>query len=450
MSTLPGSRGLHAGTPAHRPPSESSPSTRPSWTAAQPSFDNSTLNSFLKARKAKESSSEKPVSNLFKAPPEEMGKWAKSSQLFRPRVDTEASEANPQRNVAKDSHKDSFQVKRLFEQSLSTYQPKPQTRPKQETVVSRTPQEPRPANPYADIIKSKRSSMDIESDLFAGINADSSAEIPNHQKPTFQSKVSPKSTSQSILSPKTVADFNTSQKPAFPNVSLDNLFAKLDVNQNKSSITETSRGSYTKLSQPFKVSDSSLRNIMKSLQEEKPQASPSHSGRPVQQFGFMSARQQQPTAARSTPNTPTPFQHPDLIHEAPEGMKHVDSTHWQSSSREKWTYEVDPQVEAEREAERLLAADAKAHMTQEERDTEMEEQMEKMMELDKLVDRAKAAKFKVGLKDMAIWKGDVQRVEAPQEITVSKSLYIPPSISVTNFAGLLKVPLGMGKWFSGR
>ena len=448
MSTLPGSRGLHAGTPAHRPPSESSPSTRPSWTAAQPSFDNSTLNSFLKARKAKESSSEKPVSNLFKAPPEEMGKWAKSSQLFRPIVDTEASEVNPQRNVAKDSHKDSFQVKRLSEQPLSADQPKPQTRPKQETFVSRTPQEPRPANPYADIIKSKRSSMDIESDLFAGINADSSVEIPNHQKPTFQSKVSPKSTSQSNLSPKITANLNASQKPAFPNVSLDILFAKLDVNQNKSSISETSKGSYTKLSQPFKVSDSSLRNIMKSLQEEKPRASPSHSERPVQQFGFMSARQQ-PTAARPTPHTPAPFQHPDLIHEAPEGLKRIDSTQWQSSSREKWTYEVDPQVEAEREAERLLAADTKAHMTQEERDTEMEEQMEKMLELDKLVNRAKAAKFKVGLKDLAIWKGDVQRVEAPQEITVSKSLYIPPSISVTNFAGLLKVPLGMGNWYLG-
>ena len=77
----------------------------------------------------------------------------------------------------------------------------------------------------------------------------------------------------------------------------------------------------------------------------------------------------------------------------------------------------------------------------------MEEQMEKMLELDKLVDRARAAKFRVGLKDLAIWKGDVQRVEAPEEITVPKSLYIPPSISVTNFAGLLKVPLGMGNCF---
>src|SRR5208282_3754753 len=136
MSTLPGSRGLHAGAPAHRPPSESSPSTRPSWTAAQPSFDNSTLNSFLKARKAKESSPEKPGSNLFKPPPEEMGKWAKSSQLFRPRVDAEAPEANPRRNIGKDSQQNPFEVKRLLEQSLSTDQLKPQTRSKLKTVPS--------------------------------------------------------------------------------------------------------------------------------------------------------------------------------------------------------------------------------------------------------------------------------------------------------------------------
>ena len=450
MSTLPGSRGLHAGTPTHRPPSESSPSTRPSWAAAQPSFDNSALNSFLKARKSKESSSEKPVSNLFKPPPEEMGKWAKSSQLFRPSVDAEAPEVNPQRNIRKDLQQNPFQVKRLLEQSLSTDLPKHQARPKQDALASPAPQNPTLVNPYADIIKSKRSSMDIENDLFAGIDGDSSVEIPRpqkpavqfnvSQKPTFQPKVSQMSASQPNLSPKIASNSNASQNPRFPNVSLDNLFAKLDVNQNK---PNASKGSYTKSSQPFKVSDTSLRNIMKSLQEEKPHAPPSHSERAVQQFGFMSARQKEPTAARPTLKTQKPFQHPDIIHEAPEGLKRIDSSEWQSSSREKWTYEVDPQVEAEREAERLLAADAKARMTQEERDTEMEEQMEKMLELDKLVDRAKAAKFRVGLKDLAIWKGDVQRVEAPEEITVPKSLYIPPSVSVTNFAGLLKVPLGM-------
>jgi hypothetical protein len=382
-----------------------------------------------------------------------MGKWAKSSQLFRPRVDAEPREVDSQRNVGKDSQQNPFQVKRLLEQSLSEDQPKPQPRPKQETVVSPASQEPRPVNPYTNIVKSKRSSMDIESDLFAGIDADSSVEISNSQKPavqsevsqklTFQPKVSQKSTSQSNLSQKIASGSNTSQKPAFSSVSLDNLFAKLDVNQNKPQTPDGSRGSYTKSSQPFKVSDSSLRNIMKSLQEDKPLAPPSRSERPIQQFGFMSARQQQPASARPTPQTQTSFQHPDIVHEAPEGLKSIDSTQWQSSSREKWTYEVDPQVEAEREAERLLAADAKAHMTQEERDAEMEEQMEKMLELDKLVNKAKAAKFRVGLKDLAIWKGDVQRVEAPQEIAVPKSLYIPPSISVANFAGLLKVPLGM-------
>ena len=60
----------------------------------------------------------------------------------------------------------------------------------------------------------------------------------------------------------------------------------------------------------------------------------------------------------------------------------------------------------------------------------------------KLVQRARGAYFKVGLKDLALWEPERQRVEAsPLEITVRKDLYVPPSVSVSNFAGLLKVPL---------
>jgi hypothetical protein len=129
-------------------------------------------------------------------------------------------------------------------------------------------------------------------------------------------------------------------------------------------------------------------------------------------------------------------------------MKRIDPSQWQSSSREKWTYEIDPTKEAEQEAERLLAGDPRSRMTEEEKVLESEEQKEQMKELDKLINRAKAAKFKVGMKEMAIWEGEKQRVEAPvTEIAVQKSLYIPPSVSVSNFANLLKVPLGMDKFF---
>ena len=81
----------------------------------------------------------------------------------------------------------------------------------------------------------------------------------------------------------------------------------------------------------------------------------------------MSARQQlhattEPQLSSSlirstTSRLSTTKMHPDLIQEAPEGMKRIDTSQWQSSSREKWTYEVDPQKKAEAEAERLLAAD---------------------------------------------------------------------------------------------
>ena len=407
MSGIPGSRGLHAATPAQRPPSESGPSSsRPTWTAAQPSLDNSALNSFLKARKAKESGSPTaPVGNLFKAAPEDMGKWAKSSPLFRPRPN-----APPRLDGGIFS---TPRTPRKQEQvPLESPFRNTQQYNNQETTTS--PEEPRRKNPYADMLKSKKSTFDIENDLFAGITTDTTP--------------------------------NTAKRPdvkANANI-MDSLFAKLDTEKH----TEKSKGSYTKSSQPFKVSDSSIRNIMKSLQG-KTAARPAE--KPKHQFGFMSARQQpqattEPQLSSSirsaTSRLSTTKMHPDLIQEAPEGMKRIDTSQWQSSSREKWTYEVDPQKEAEAEAERLLAADPKSRMTEEERELESEEQKEKMRELDKLIQRAKAAKFKVGMKEMGLWEHDKQRVEAPLEIVVQKNLYIPPSVSVSNFANLLKVPLG--------
>src|SRR5436190_20035385 len=94
MLTLSGSRRIHVGTPAKRPPStESASPSRPNW--AQSSFDNSTLNAILKAspRKGKrdDTTPPKPISHLFKPSAEEMGKWAKSSELFHPSVNRQTS-----------------------------------------------------------------------------------------------------------------------------------------------------------------------------------------------------------------------------------------------------------------------------------------------------------------------------------------------------------------------
>ena len=411
MSTLPGSRGLHAGTPAPRPPSESlSASSKPSWTAAQPSFDNSALDSFLKARKAKESESGPvPVGNLFKATPEELGKWAKSSQLFRPGP---SAPPRPDTGILLRERTSRSERRDPLDQ------PARDTRKYNNRNTSTSLERPKQINPYTDVIKSKKSAYDIENDLFAGITTESVHE--SCKKPNLQA--------------------NTKL--------MNDLFANLDTQKQ----IEGSKGSYTKSSQPFKVSDSSIRNIMKSLQQKPPEAPPE---KPVQQFGFMSARQQPSTTTKpqvssssarpSTTRSSTvrEVQHPDLIREAPDGLKRIDTAQWQSSSREKWTYEVDPRKEAEAEAERLLAADTRSRMTEEEKEAESEEQKEKMKELDKLINRAKAAKFKVGMKDIGLWEYDKQRVEAPVEIVVQKNLYIPPSVSVSNFANLLKVPLGM-------
>ena len=258
--------------------------------------------------------------------------------------------------------------------------------------------------------------MEIEHDLFAGVGAES--ETPP-------------------------------EKPKSSDFSVDSVFAGLNVDTFNTP-TKSSKCPYTKLSQPFKVSDNSIQNILKSVPLNQRPAEPPPSHRPVQQFGFMNTRLQQqsvpngPTPSPSTRSPSTQFQHPDLVQEVAEGVKLIDTTQWHSWSRETWQYEIDPRAEAELEAERILAADEKARLTPEELESQSEEQRTKMAEIEKLIQRAKGAKFKVGLKEMALWKNEVQRVEAPEEITVQRRVYIPPSISVANFANLLKLPLGNG------
>ena len=175
---------------------------------------------------------------------------------------------------------------------------------------------------------------------------------------------------------------------------------------------------------------------------------PTRPTKPVASFGFMSASQRQPPPTdrpltkKNVSSSPATA---DLVPVAAEGRIRVDTSSWRSSSRESWVYEVDPQKEIEREAERLLAEDRAKGETRsrEEQRQAREEQEEKLQwEHRKLIERARGAYFKVGLKDLALWEPERQREEAsPLEITVRKDLYVPPSVSVSNFAGLLKVPL---------
>jgi hypothetical protein len=167
----------------------------------------------------------------------------------------------------------------------------------------------------------------------------------------------------------------------------------------------------------------------------------------------MSASKRQPTNPSDSPPEPsrpkpafTSSSHADLVPIAEDGRIRIDTSTWRSSSRETWDYEVDPQKEIEREAERLLAEDLARGETrsraEQQAAREAEEQLQEA-EMAKLVARARGAMFKVGLKDLALWEPERQREEAsPLEIVVRKELYIPPSVSVSIFAGLLKVPLG--------
>jgi hypothetical protein len=142
---------------------------------------------------------------------------------------------------------------------------------------------------------------------------------------------------------------------------------------------------------------------------------------------------------------PEPEHHPDLIAALPDGIQRIESTAWQSSSRENWTYDINTKAEAEAEAERILENDPRARMTEEQLEAERLQQIERKKDIGRLVAKAKAMNFKVGYNDLGVWKGEYQKsaLEEVQEITVQKKAYIPESISVANLSHLLKVSLGL-------
>lgn len=264
--------------------------------------------------------------------------------------------------------------------------------------------EPKIENPFEKILKSKKSATDIESDLFAGIKEVVDA-------PKAGSSTSPaKSSIDNILS-------------NFSSPKLDGL---------STSFTQ-------KVNPPFRVSQEHVQKILESATSAgrtgASEVAATESDRPVQQFGFLAARQR-PTASPSEKES-VPIAIDDLGDV--DDVKRVSSTAWRSASREQWTYEVEPDKEEEgkKEAEAITA-----FIEQETEVDEIKSKEQKKRELKKLKDRAVRARFRKNLNGLAEWVEPLQKSEAPLEITVQKELYIPPSISVANFASLMKMPLG--------
>ena len=129
-----------------------------------------------------------------------------------------------------------------------------------------------------------------------------------------------------------------------------------------------------------------------------------------------------------------------LIDEAGD-VKRTASTEWRSASREKWTYEVEEEKSEEDPLNGL--ADLIPQVAEGDELALEEEQTQKKRDMNKLKKRAAIARFKTRVGDIGVWVEESQKVEAPLELKIQKELYIPPSISVANFANLLKIPLGM-------
>lgn len=395
-ATISGSRSLHAGTPAKRPPAEAEAARQPVWTAAQPAIDASGINAFIKAKRAeRESANMQTAVPLFRPAREGMGKWSKTGPLRPPAANLERTRRQ-ENSVAQKASGPA--VARQTSLDSITMNGEPRGTVGESTTQNR-------ANPFTDILNSKKSASDIESDLFAGISS-----IP----------------------------MNATTQPTEPSSSLGNLFRSTERDKISKSATRADsrkpKTSYTKSSQPFRISDSSVQDIVKTLgKAQEASRTNSQSEGDFYEFGFMT------TDSRSTPAIPV--QKPKLEAFVPiqeEGKRLVYSASWNSASRDKWSYEVNTLSEAEKEAERILKEEAKKlKMTEK----ESQERQMQMGEIENLKQAALKARFKLSAADLALWKPEPEKSEAPLDIKVQKPLYIPPSISVANFANLMKEPL---------
>jgi hypothetical protein len=485
MSTLslsPFTRGLHVGSPAKTPPPETQP-TRLAWPAAQPAFDNSAINAFLKDAKVKK----RLPSTIMRPPTEEMGKWANTTRT-PPKIEPLQSSTSSLREVAmKKILKEpsipsspiiiaGAQVQKeisagaLWEGAVKKTQPTPKNpsiSKTQATDVGIKAQNMAPApapveqvpreNPFAILLKSNKSAIDIENSLFAGIAAAVEAKTENGvaefdigaQKTT--ASPSPvgqvenlldgvlKSHKPSIdietnLFKRVTAAVNAATEKIVPkdlsdkaNISAIDTFLAGKVGRKQPRNTEA-RTDFTKNFQPFRVSDISKRSILESAQKSEAP------------LGFMAAQRrssveltpdQQPVQERTEPI--------EYIPESVENVKRIDSSQWQSSSRESWAYEVDLPQEKKAVEEQLSPAPI---VIEEEVISQENERLQKKKAIQALKKRATNLRYKSHADSLIFYEPVAQKLEAPAEIRVQRNVFIPPSISVANFANMLKVPLG--------
>jgi hypothetical protein len=136
--------------------------------------------------------------------------------------------------------------------------------------------------------------------------------------------------------------------------------------------------------------------------------------------------------------------------------KTVSSNDWASASREKWTIveeeegpvvvemSLEQRVEMEFAAEQEQRKKAKSAEDEDEDEDEFskeERRKKKRKEYRAMKGRMRSANFKTDVNEMALYVPKKGKVEAPVEVKVQKELYIPPSISVANFASMMKIPL---------
>jgi hypothetical protein len=267
------------------------------------------------------------------------------------------------------------------------------------------------SNPFIGAVRSKKSALDIENDLFAGIKS----EAP---EPEDFSKESPDMINKLVSA--FGRDFlGTSESTSVPDAT---------------GFTT----SHSKLAQPLRLPSTMIKKTLAEIRKAESgngaTAIPVTTipGRTIPQLQFMSARAR-PVEVQEV----KPKEIDTSMFDPPESrVRRVESSEWTSSSRESWNYEVNVEEEGLGEEPDMMKAALETYLTPD------QEKALKKKELTRLKKRAKAAKFKLSVADLAHWQPEVHKTEAPVENTTQNTLYIPPSISVVNFSNLLKVPLG--------
>jgi hypothetical protein len=424
------------GGPTNRPPAQNEEprSDKPSWIASQPAPP--PFKDLLKSKQEAHSASNlfRPINNP------DLGKWTKSSPLFTP-ITKPASTAqsaifSPIPTIPRRPIRPSLNISPIVEdikqqKALEADLPPPKwsSKPKSPEEIAEEAllksDDVRTTGPSQQLRKFDK----LESELLSGIR-DMEYDIRHNGERTAYHARPRATTTKPQVNPS--QSFMGSAAPL-------NIGATEAVGLRLPSTSRLRSGFPTEGPSPSKKFID-VPSSRERIAEAKPVSA-------APELGFMKARrlqeaQRQPQTAKQSNRKQ---QHPDVVPLAEDHTLTVDSSSWGSRSRETWSYRRDlieerQQVEQEIE-EQIQAEEEKTGLTREE--MAMNE-FEKMEELEKTKAKAKQARFKVGFSRLALWKDqDQQRVEAPVQISVSRSLYIPPSVSVSNFAHILSVPMGI-------